>query len=189
MMEANKLKTVKRTGWVMYKVANPEHVGDHSYSTSLLSYIIAKRRGLDATRCMIMALIHDINETVTGDIATREDERKQKVSNSVKASLENAGALKVLGIPDSRTGNELKDLWKELKERKTREAKLVYEIDKLDVILLLTKYHRYIKKDENVDEFIRTAEKRMADRELLYILKRAKVQIKRERKRTHLKKA
>ncbi len=47
MVEADKLKRVDRTGWVELGIRDPESVADHSYSVAILSYLIAKRRGLD----------------------------------------------------------------------------------------------------------------------------------------------
>lgn len=63
MLHANKVKEIKRTGWVLNKVENPEHVGDHQYSTALLSYLIGKAKGLDAGKCMAMGLIHDVTSS------------------------------------------------------------------------------------------------------------------------------
>ncbi|MGC9099522.1 MAG: HD domain-containing protein, partial [Candidatus Micrarchaeia archaeon] len=88
MLKVDKLKEIKRTGWVISKVKDPEHVADHSFSTAAVSYLLAKKMGLDAEKCAIMGLFHDINEVLTGDIATRADERMQKLTNKVKKRLE-----------------------------------------------------------------------------------------------------
>jgi putative hydrolase of HD superfamily len=181
MIEADKLKTVDRTGWVLRKVKNPENVGDHSYSTALLSYIMAKKLGLDATRCVAMALTHDMNEILTGDIATRANEQHQTVNNHEKAKRENANMLKVIGILDKSSNTHFKELWTELKENKTKEAQLVHEVDKLDYILQLIPYHKYMKKDSEVEEFFITAKRRINTPELLYIYEKVRRQVYKER--------
>ncbi len=181
MLEADKLKAVDRTGWVVRKVHKPEHVADHSYSTALLSYIIAKKLGLDANKCIIMALTHDINEVITGDIATRAKEHLQKVNNTDKAKIENSNTLKMLGYLDKSSEFHLREIWKELKARKSKEAHLVDQVDKLDYILQLIPYHKYIKKDADVEEFFETAARRITIPELLYIYNKVRKQVYNER--------
>ncbi len=99
MLRADKLKEIERTGWLISKVKNPEHDGDHSYSTAVLSYLLAKRMGLSAERCAVMGLFHDINEVITGDIATRYDKSLQKVSPEAKKRLKKRDELKLASIP------------------------------------------------------------------------------------------
>lgn len=181
MIEADKLKAVNRTGWVIRKVKNHEHVADHSYSTALLSYIMAKKLGLDANRCMIMALTHDMNEIITGDIATRAKEHHQTVNNHDKARLEHTNMLKILENLDKSSNTHFKVMWAELKENRTKEAQLVHEVDKLDYILQLIPYHKYMKKDSYVEEFFITAKRKITNPELLYIYEKIRKQIYTER--------
>ncbi len=181
MVEADKLKAVDRAGWVIYRIKNPEHVGDHSYSTALLSYMMARKLGLDAGKCAIMALIHDINEVITSDIATRVDERQQVVSNKVKAMLEEKNTLKILKKLDKSTNSELKAIWNEFKAGKSKEAQLVYEIDKLDYVIQLILYHKQIKSDADLESFFETARRRLTIPELLYIYDKVRKQVYKER--------
>ena len=181
MIEADKLKAINRTGWVIMKVYKPEHVADHSYSTALLSYIMARKLGLDANKCIIMALSHDINEVITGDIATRAKEYLQKVNNTDKAIIENSNTLKMLSYLDKSSEFYLKKIWKEFKARKSKEAKLVGQVDKLDYIIQLISYHKYIKKDADVEEFFENAARQITIPELLYIYNKVKKQVYNER--------
>lgn len=181
MLEADKLKTVDRTGWVMRRVPKPESDGDHSYSVALLSYIMAGKLGLDADKCMIMALIHDIGEVITGDIATRADERKQKVSKAEKAVMDHESTIAMLSYLDRQSRSGLLDIWKEFEDGKSEEAELVHQVDKLDQVLQLIPYSRYIKKDEYVEEFFETARRRITMPELLYIYGKIRKQVYSER--------
>ncbi len=181
MLEADKLKAVDRRGWVIRKVHKPEHVADHSYSTALLSYILAKKLGLNANKCIIMALTHDINEVITGDIATRAKERLQKVNNADKSKIEHNNTLKMLGYLDKSSESHLRKILAELKTRKSKEAQLVDQADKLDYILQLIPYHKHIKKDIDVEEFFETAARRITIPELLYIYNKVKKQVYNER--------
>lgn len=178
MTEANKLKAVKRTGWVISGIRNPEHVGDHSYGTALLAYIFAKRAGLDADKCAAMGVIHDINEVITGDIATRLDKRKQKIPDAEKKKLQRKNELKVLsclGVSDRECFGKLLD---ELYECKSKEARLVKQVDKLEWVIQLTAYSKHMRKD-SINEFIINAEQKIDMPELLYILNKVRRQVNR----------
>ena len=68
---ANKLKDVKRAGWVERGVKDPESVADHNYLAALLCVVIPAK-GVDKARAVKMALIHDLAESVIGDIITTD---------------------------------------------------------------------------------------------------------------------
>ena len=181
MVGADKLKEVKRSGWLISKIKNPEHVGDHSYSTALLSYLLAKRMGLDADKCMIMALLHDINEAITGDIATRYDKRKQAVQSREKSLMERRNELKML-LPLSASDRKMfKSFMGALYLAKTKEARLVKQVDKLDYVIQLINYSKFMKSDERVNELFLTAESMMDIPEVVYLYNKVKRTIYRQR--------
>ncbi|VVB76628.1 5'-deoxynucleotidase YfbR [uncultured archaeon] len=181
MLEAGKLKGIDRTGWVIHGVKRPEHVGDHSFSTALMSYIIALRMGLDAERCMAMALIHDIPEAKVGDIATRADEKNQTVNNFDKKALENKGMNEMKSLLDEESASRLCALWEELEMEKSQEARLVKQIDKLDYVLQLVAYSQELS-DAAADEFLETAGKKITIPEVRYIYDKIKATLSDMRK-------
>lgn len=75
---------------------------------------------MDANKAAIMGLINNINEIITGDIASKPNERDQAISNRLKKRLENQNMLKILSYADQKTRNNLKRLWKELEKRNKR---------------------------------------------------------------------
>jgi putative hydrolases of HD superfamily len=176
MLTANNLKGTKRTGWVQGRVKNPEHVGDHSFTTALLSYLLAGKLGLDADRCMLMGLIHDLPEAIMGDIASKEDEADQVMSNAAKKKLENNSMLEILSVLDAETRNHLRGLWTELEENKSDEARLVKQVDKLDYVLLLAAYSKYLD-DKAVDGFFATAGKAIDIPEIRYLFDKMKREV------------
>ena len=65
-----KLKEVKRTGWTYYKeIKDVESVADHSYRMAMLCMAFSKFAEVDVSKCVKMALMHDLAEAVVGDIA------------------------------------------------------------------------------------------------------------------------
>jgi len=64
---AGSLKEVRRKGWVDRGVPDAESVADHSYRVALLAWALARTRGLDAERAMLIGLVHDLAEAEVGD--------------------------------------------------------------------------------------------------------------------------
>ena len=87
--EIEKLKDITRTGWELYSVNNPESVADHSFCLAVLSMLYAEKLKLDTEKCIKLALIHDMCEVYTKDIATRAKESDQTVNNKEKIYIEN----------------------------------------------------------------------------------------------------
>ena len=63
------VKNVKRTGWLRYlPPENVESVADHSCRIAMLTMALRNvSEKIDQTKCMEMALIHDIGEGLVGD--------------------------------------------------------------------------------------------------------------------------
>lgn len=66
-----RLKTQKRTGWVDNKIPNPESISDHMYRMAVLAMCVSDQT-LDISKCVMMAVVHDLAEAQVGDIAPRE---------------------------------------------------------------------------------------------------------------------
>lgn len=123
------LKELKRTGWVKRKFKNPESIADHSFMVTLLAYLFAKENKLNVNKCIKLALIHDLGESIIGDIVTYNKTKDFKIK---KQELE----LKAINKLSKLTKNkELENLFKELLQNKTKESKFVHELDKLDVFI------------------------------------------------------
>lgn len=181
MLKADRLKEVDRAGWLIAKVKNPEHDGDHSYGTAVLSYLIAKRMGLDAERCAVMGLFHDINEAITGDIATRYDKSLMTVPPEIKRKMERRNELKLAAILTGGGKTALREVLDEYHAQRTAEAKLVKQVDKLDYIVQMMLYGKKIKSDKTVEEFFDTAGSRIDINEVRYIYEKVKSKVFKER--------
>ena len=168
MRLAIKLKGIDRTGWVISEVSNPEHVGDHSFSTALISFLLARRTGLDANKCMLMALIHDLNEVFTGDIATRFNESDQVIDNKSKRKLGEESTAKIFAYLPKEESSYLLEIAKEYLLGESPESKLVHQADTLDSILLLREYSARMKPGMK-EEFMLTAGKKIDTKEFRYL--------------------
>ena len=176
--EVNKLKGVKRKGWVIDGVKNPESVSDHSWMVALMVMIIGKERGdIDLLKTIKMALVHDIAESRTGDIVTirkwnskSPKELFEDITKKDKHKREE-DALKKLVDMLGRDGKEYFDLLKEYFENETKEAVLVKDIDKLEMCLQALEYELNGNHNrENLIHYFKYSRDHIKDPELLKLL-------------------
>jgi len=159
-----KLKDLKRTGWVMRKVPNPESVADHSFRTTIMALLLADKFKLDKNKCIQMALIHDLAESIAGDITPHD-----KINDEEKHELEKKAMESLFKNVNE---NNILDLWTEYEDRKTPESKFVYELDKMEMLLQAFEYeHKYEDENINLSEFWTHTEERIKEPKLLEILK------------------
>ncbi len=164
----DKLKRTKRAGWVKAGIKDSESVSDHSFSTSVLSMILAPKLKVNSEKFIKMALIHDIGESIIGDVLWYSKDKgidKKKLLNKEKKEGEAMrGILKILG------NNEYLELWKEMEEKKTKEAKMHKEVDRLD--LALQAFFNEKKTGVNLDGFFDFSEMFIDNNEIKSIIKK-----------------
>ena len=107
-----------------------DNIASHSFRVAFIGYFLAKELKADADKVMKMCLLHDIEETRSGD---RNWVHKRYIHVFEEEIRE--GQLKKL--PKSE---ELLKLSKEYQQRKTLEAKIAKDADLLDEIFLLKEY-------------------------------------------------
>lgn len=159
--EIGKLKDIERTGWNIYKVKNPESVSDHVFRVAVMAMLYGKKAGLDVEKCIKMALLHDIGEVHTKDIATRANKEDQEVSPEAKDKLEEEGAKKVFAKLPKNIRNEFAELWEDYHYLRSEEAKLVSDLDKIEVVLQALEYTRDKRATNELEEFFQTTEPRI----------------------------
>ena len=65
------LKDQPRTGWVQHGVGGAESVAAHSWGTAYLCLLFAEVAGVDRAKAVEIAVLHDLAEARTGDVAAR----------------------------------------------------------------------------------------------------------------------
>jgi putative hydrolases of HD superfamily len=131
-----KLKTTKRTGWVKNGVNLPESIADHMYRASICAFLIHPKDA-DRDRCIKMALVHDLIEAIAGDITPHCG-----ISKEEKHRLEKDALLEITEFLSEDLREEIKSLWFEYEDGKTKEAVYVKDIDKLEMIIQADEYER-----------------------------------------------
>ncbi len=133
---SGKLKQVPRTGWLKKAgMKECESVADHSYRMALIGTHLSLELGLDSAKVARMCLIHDLAESEIGDKMPEE-----KVSERTHRKLEDFIVRRVLSSLPSNSKKIFLSDWRELLGRKSREARLTREVDKLEMSLQARDY-------------------------------------------------
>ena len=66
--EAGLLKRVKRSGWWVAGIENPETVAEHCFRCAVIGYFLAHCEGVDPFRVVTMTLFNDIHEARINDL-------------------------------------------------------------------------------------------------------------------------
>ncbi|MBQ3150951.1 MAG: HD domain-containing protein [Clostridia bacterium] len=125
LLEALKYRT--RHSWT--STGRRESVAEHSWRLALMAYLVKDEfPDADINKVILMCLVHDIGEAVTGDIPafykTDADEVK-----------EDAAVKSILSSLPSPYREELSDLFCEMNALSTTEAKIYKALDKMEVVL------------------------------------------------------
>ncbi|MGI0090610.1 MAG: HD domain-containing protein [Nitrososphaerales archaeon] len=137
LRSAGKLKTIKRTGWIRKAgiLENAESVADHSFRMAIIGAYLSEVERLDSSRVIRMCLFHDLAESEIGDLTPEE-----KVSEQDHRKMEDSEIMKIfVDLPEKIRKKFLRD-WKDLLQNESKEARLVWKIDKLEMGLQMKDY-------------------------------------------------
>jgi putative hydrolases of HD superfamily len=160
-----KLKTIKRTGWVKAKVPSPESVAEHSFRTAVMAMILAPKIGADVNKSLKMALIHDIGEAKIGDLIVMKG--KNYLPNASEKKVKEAEAFRQ--IMEDVNGEEYITLFNEFEENETKEARLVKELDKLEMAMQALEYEDAFGL--NLEEWFENSRTLIKSKEIAEILR------------------
>jgi putative hydrolase of HD superfamily len=161
---AGRLKNERRKGWVRkLGMEHPESVADHSYRTALVAMVYSDLHGLDTAKVLKMAVIHDLPEAIVGDSIPGERTKRQK------SMLESAAMKKILGGMPARQRIEYWGIWLEFNIGRSEEARLVRQVDKLEMAMQAAEYGR-AHKGLGTEEFIESARAAIEDEDLVALL-------------------
>ena len=144
-----KLKTIKRTGWISKaKILKAESVADHSYSLTALSMVFSDFLGLDTEKVIKMCIIHDLAESIIGDYMPDEisiGEKQIKEDDAMK--------IVISSFPD-KIAVLYSNIWKEYCLNQTKEARLVKQLDKIEMFLQANQYLKNGYSYEFLSQFL-----------------------------------
>ncbi|MCQ2973620.1 MAG: HD domain-containing protein [Bacteroidales bacterium] len=125
--QAEKLKDTTRHCYT--SKGRHESVAEHSWRISLMAFMIKDEfPDADINKVIKMCLIHDLGETFTGDIPTfAKSEQDENIEEKLLYQW-------IDTLPQSLS-TEMKQLFDEMKQRKTTEAKIFKALDSLEALI------------------------------------------------------
>jgi len=124
---AEKLKCNTRHSWT--SSGRQESVAEHTCRLCMFAWLVKDEfPELDMDRALKMCLFHDLGEAVTGDIPCFH-----KTASHQKTEAESLRDIAAT-LPENYK-EELLDIFRELEEAETKEAKLVHALDKMEAVI------------------------------------------------------
>lgn len=159
------LKKVRRKGWQdKVGILQPESVADHSYSMAIMAMVLSDLKGLDTHKILKMSLIHDLAESVIGDLTPDE------ISRTDKVQLENQTMSEILSKVPTKIAHDYTKIWEEYQQGSSKEASLVHEVDRLEMALQAKKYITEGYSSDNLQTFLKAARENVKSEEVKEIL-------------------
>jgi putative hydrolase of HD superfamily len=137
LLELQRLKRLDRTGWVLRGLPpGAESVAAHSYGVALTAMLLAdecaaRGAGLDAGRVLRMALLHDLQETRTGDMPRTVAEY---YGAETRRAAERAAFDDIVRGAGAARAAKYSELHEDYETRGSLEARLVKAADVIDLL-------------------------------------------------------
>ncbi len=161
----SELKKTPRKGWKeKLGLQNPESVADHSYMTAIMAMILSDLNGLNTKKILKMSLLHDLAESITGDLMPEE------ISKKDKTELENQTISDIFAKLPKNLADDYTKIWHEYQKGESKEAELVHEVDRLEMALQARKYRSEGLQEDKLETFFSSARKDIKSKEILEIL-------------------
>lgn len=162
LINLNKLKETTRTGWIIWRIKNPEMIAEHIFRVSFLAFLLGAKKGLKVKNCIQSALSHDLCEIYAGDVTPlfyyqnldvkrkkdreilmkgiRLFEKDKKRRMAIKFSREKKSLLKTIGSLNKAQKNEILLRWLDYEKGYSKEGKFVKQLDWIENLIQSLEY-------------------------------------------------
>lgn len=132
---------------------------------------------LDMAKCMRMCLIHDMAESLVGDITPVDGVSKPEKSRREASTMDYLTQGLLGKVDGGKVGSEIRAIWQEYEDSQTLESTYVHDIDKMELLVQMVEYEKrgkgkldlgefaYVKTKIVLDEVKAWAEEIMKERE------------------------
>lgn len=118
------LKKTPREGWRRHNILHGESIADHMYRMAIICMLAPPSSGLDTAKCVKMAIVHDMAESLVGDITpvdnVPKDEKHRRELETMKHLTD-----ELIKPFNPSAAEELMGLWDEYEEGVSAEAMFV----------------------------------------------------------------
>jgi len=154
LFELGALKHVKRSGWWLINVKDPENVAEHSFRAAVIGYVLAKMENVDVSKVTLMSLFNDLHEARLNDLHKVGHRYIDFKKAETAAFKEQTSELKEIG-------KEMFSLHEEFQTRESKEAIVARDADLLENAFQAKEYIEMGYKDaqnwiDNIWQVIKT---------------------------------
>jgi putative hydrolases of HD superfamily len=132
-----------------------ESIADHMYRMSLLTLVcppsLAPR--LDLPKCMKMCLIHDMAESLVGDITPVDGVSKPEKSRREAETMDYLTKRLLGNVFGGLAGDDIRAIWQEYEDSKTLDSHYVHDLDKMELLLQMIEYEKRGEGQVDLGEF------------------------------------
>lgn len=132
--EIGVLKNIKRSGWWIAGIKDPESVAEHSYRAAIIAYVLAKVEGANAEKAALICLFHDIGESRVGDV-NKVNARYLDFKDAEKKAVKE----QVSKLPEN-IKDEIASFFSEINEKKTKEGIIAHDAEQLECAIQAKEY-------------------------------------------------
>jgi putative hydrolase of HD superfamily len=160
LIEVGKLKKMKRRGWVLRGVKNPETIAAHTFRVAIMGWVLGKQKRLNVNKILKISLIHDLCEVYAGDTTPYDEllpkERKKwkklfekwpRFSKETKEKIflkkykkENEALKKLLSSLSPALKKEIRNLWLDYEKGLSSEGRFIRQLDRVENLLQAIEY-------------------------------------------------
>ena len=145
------LKLQKRTGWLDHDIKPCESISDHMYRMGVTAMLI-KDPKVDVKRCVRIALVHDIAESLVGDITpfdpfTKEEKHQRELDTITYLCDE------IIKPYNEEAATEILNDWLAYENVSSLEARYVKDIDKFEMLVQCFEYEKRHKGAKDLSQF------------------------------------
>ena len=153
--EAGMLKRIRRSGWWVLGIKDPETVADHSFRCAVIGYVVAKMEKIHPYKVLLMTLFGDIHESRINDL----HKMAQRYFDFEKAE-DKAFNEQILTLPPGMR-KELAKMHKDYRLQKTKESIVARDADILECLVQAKEYEEHgfkeaIKFMKKAPRFLKT---------------------------------
>lgn len=139
-----RVKTTKREGWRRFQIMRGESIADHMYRMALICLVTPPSISskVDISKCIKMSLIHDMAESLVGDITPIDGVSKLEKSRREADTIDYISKRLLGSVYGGMPGEEIKSIWQEYEDSKTPESIFVHDVDKIELLLQMVEYEK-----------------------------------------------
>ncbi len=114
---------------------------------------------LNIPHCTKMALVHDMAESLVGDLTPVDNVPKVEKSRREAETMDYICKSLLGKVHGGESGASIRQIWQEYEDSETPESHFVHDVDKVELILQMVEYERRYDATLDLSEFSWVAKK------------------------------